>query len=128
MPSIYCGATALSFVTLSEGFGMPILEAWACKVPVIASNVTAVPEVAGNAAIIVDPYHPSALAEAFALVHQPHVRTTLIERGIKRARFFTMEMSTAGWVQMYRKVLFGEKPVQYDERPVMPQVLPYEMN
>jgi glycosyltransferase involved in cell wall biosynthesis len=128
MPSIYCGATALAFVTLSEGFGMPILEAWACKVPVITSNVTAMPEVAGNAAIIIDPHDPEVYAEALALVHKPEVRNTLIERGIKRCRFFTMEMSTAGWVAVYKKVLFGQKKIQYDERPPMPEVLPYEMH
>lgn len=127
MPSIYCGATALPFVTLSEGFGMPILEAWACKVPVITSGVTAMPEVAGNAAVIIDPHNPEALAEALALVHKPEVRNMLIERGLKRSRFFTMEMSTAGWVELYRKVLFGHKRLQYDEKPAMPETLPYEI-
>ncbi len=127
IPSIYCGASALSFVTLSEGFGMPILEAWACKVPVITSNLTATPEVAGNAAVVVDAHDSRALADALTLVHKPDVRKTLIERGWKRSRFFTIEMTTKGTTDVYRTLLFEDKKVRYDGKPLMPIALPYEM-
>ena len=127
MPSVYCGSAALSFVTLNEGFGMPILEAWACKVPVITSNVTAMPEVAGNAAIVVDPHNPEALADALALVRKPDVRAKLIERGFARSRFFTMEMSVAGTKAMYHQLLDFHPPLRYDRVPTMPMTLPYDM-
>lgn len=127
IPSIYCGATVVSFVTLSEGFGMPILESFACKVPVITSNVTASPEAAGNAALIVDPHDQQALVDAFKLVRRPDVRKTLIERGFARSRFFTIEMSVGGTKDLYRHLLGEDKHLQFEERPRMPIALPYEM-
>ena len=127
VPSIYCGATVVSFVTLSEGFGMPILEAFACKVPVIAANVTASPEAAGNAAIIVDPHDGQALTDAFALVRKPDVRKKLVERGFARSRFFTIEMSVGGTKDLYRHLLGEDTHLRFDERSRMPIALPYEM-
>lgn len=92
MPALYMGARALAFVTLNEGFGVPIIEAMACGTPVITSSVTSMPEVAGDAAIIVDPHNPDALAEAFALIAQnEYLRNELIRRGHSRYRFFTWE-------------------------------------
>lgn len=105
MPSLYRGAVALTFVTLNEGFGVPIIEAMACGTPVITSSVTAMPEVAGNAAIIVDPYNPDAIAEALASVNKPGIRDTLIERGYARSREFTFERTIRETINLYRKLL-----------------------
>ncbi len=125
MPSIYAGAFAISFVTLSEGFGMPIIEGGACKVPIITSNVTASPEAAGDAAIVVDPHDEQALADAFALVQKPEVRKTLIERAYKRSRFFSIEMSTHSTIAVYKRVLGLGNHLRYNEPP-SPQFVPYE--
>jgi glycosyltransferase involved in cell wall biosynthesis len=125
VPSIYAGAMVISFVTLSEGFGMPIIEGGACKASIITSNVTASPEAAGDAAIIVDPHDEQALADAFALVKKPEVRKTLIERAYKRSRFFTIEMSTTSTIAVYRTVLGLDKTLRFDEHPDRPEFLTY---
>lgn len=125
VPSIYAGAMVISFVTLSEGFGMPIIEGGACKVPIIVANATASPEAAGDAAIVVDPYDEQAFADAFSLVQKPEVRKTLTERAYKRSRFFTVEMSTRSTVAVYRHVLGLEKRLRYNEKPA-PTFVPYE--
>lgn len=64
LPTLYGEAIALVFPSLWEGFGLPILEAMACGTPVITSNRSALPEVAGNAAVLVNPYNPGEIAEA----------------------------------------------------------------
>lgn len=125
VPSIYADAMVISFVTLSEGFGMPIIEGGACKVPIIVANATASPEAAGDAAIVVDPYDKQVLADAFSLVQKPEVRKTLIERAYKRSRFFTIEMSTRSTIAVYRHVLGLEKRLRYNEKPA-PTFVPYE--
>jgi glycosyltransferase involved in cell wall biosynthesis len=106
MPVLYTGARALAFVTLNEGFGVPIIEAMACGTPVITSSVTSMPEVAGDAALIVDPRNPQALADAFALVSRNEaLRAELIHRGHKRARFFTREKMFQGILGIYRGLM-----------------------
>jgi len=125
VPSIYAGAMVVSFVTLSEGFGMPLIEGGACKVPIITANATASPEAAGDAAIIVDPHDEQALADAFALAKKPEVRKTLIERAYKRSRFFTIEMSTSSTIAVYKHVLGLDKHLRYNEKPE-PEFLPYD--
>ncbi len=82
LPALYQGATALVFPSLFEGFGMPVLEAMNSGCPVICSNVTSLPEIAGDAALFIDPTDPSALAEAILrLLTQPALREELIKRG-----------------------------------------------
>ncbi len=125
VPSIYAGAMVISFVTLSEGFGMPIIEGGACKTPIIVSDMTASPEAAGDAAIVVDPHDVQALTDAFQLAKKPEVRTTLIERAYKRSRFFTIEMSTRSTIAVYKHILGLKKPMRYDEKPE-PTFIPYE--
>jgi len=84
------GADAFVFPSLFEGFGFPILEAMACRVPVITSNASSLPEVAGDAALLVDPRDESALAHAIIRVlSDGALRATLVERGLRRAASFT---------------------------------------
>lgn len=98
LPSLYRGATALVFVSLYEGFGLPVIEAMACGTPVITSNMCSLPEVAGNAAILVDPTSVELIAEAIErIVHDISLRRTLRERGFDRARCFT-------WIDAARQV------------------------
>lgn len=82
-------ALALTFVPYFEGFGIPVLEAMYCDVPVITSNVTSMPEVAGDAALLVNPFSVDAIAEAMKTMHDnSDVRKKLIEKGrIRRQRF-----------------------------------------
>lgn len=114
MPVLYKGARALVFVTLNEGFGVPIIEAMACGTPVITSSVTSMPEVAGDAALIVDPHNPDALAEAFRLLSKDAaLRAELIRRGNERCRFFTWEKVLQKTFNLY-KILIEEKIPVYN--------------
>jgi glycosyltransferase involved in cell wall biosynthesis len=99
LPSLYRGAEALIFPSLYEGFGLPILEAMACGVPVVTSNVTGMPEVAGDAAMLVDPRSVEQISQAMGqIVSERSVRQQLIEKGISRAAGFSWA-STVNRVQ-----------------------------
>ncbi len=92
LPAVYRMATALVFPSLYEGFGLPALEAMAASTPVITSNVSSLPEVAGTAAVMIDPASAGEIAAAMELVAEDSgTRTLLIERGKKRASQFTWE-------------------------------------
>lgn len=92
MPGLYRGALALLFPSLYEGFGLPVLEAMACGTPVLTSNVTALPEVAGDAALLVDPLSVEAIASGIArLCNDRELRQTLSEKGLIRAQKFTWD-------------------------------------
>lgn len=84
-------AWCLAFVPMFEGFGLPIVEAWRCGVPVICSNVTSMPEVAGDAAITVDPFNAEDIAEAMQQMTNPSVHEKYILLGQKRKDFFSWE-------------------------------------
>jgi glycosyltransferase involved in cell wall biosynthesis len=87
--SAYGGATALVVPSLYEGFGLPVLEAMACGCPVICSNMSSLPEVAGDAALMFDPHSIESLADCMAEVLKPSVRSRLIAVGLARAEQFS---------------------------------------
>jgi glycosyltransferase involved in cell wall biosynthesis len=92
LPTLYSGALALAFPSLYEGFGLPPLEAMSCGTPVLASTASSVPEVVGDAAILLDPHQPSAWATAVELLcGDPAMRAELSRRGLSRAAQFTWE-------------------------------------
>jgi glycosyltransferase involved in cell wall biosynthesis len=102
LPSLYRGAAALIFPSLFEGFGLPILEAMACGVPVVTSNTTALPEVAAEAALLVDPTSVEQIAQAMErIVSDAPLRQQLREKGWTRAAQF----SWASTVSKVREVL-----------------------
>lgn len=95
----YRGALAVVFPSLYEGFGLPPLEAMACGTAALTSNTTSLPEVVGDAALIVDPYSVSAIAYGIELIVQDEeLRKNLITKGFERAKLFTWE-NTANKVQ-----------------------------
>jgi GT2 family glycosyltransferase/glycosyltransferase involved in cell wall biosynthesis len=94
LPGLYAGATALAMPSLYEGFGLPVLEAMASGIPVIASDRTALPETCGDAALLVDPEDRDALAEALAAaVTDESLRARLIGAGLARAAQLTWTRS-----------------------------------
>jgi len=90
--NILAAALALTYVSYFEGFGIPIVEAFRCHVPVITSNVTSMPEVAGDAALLVDPFNPASISEAMRKIYEdPDLRQDLIRRGIERSDNFSWQ-------------------------------------
>jgi glycosyltransferase involved in cell wall biosynthesis len=105
MRLLYSHAAVFVFASLYEGFGMPVLEAMACGAPVITSNTTALPEVAGDAAVLVNPEDPEELADAIIRVLEDSaLRATLKERGFERAKQFTWERAAQRTVAVYREI------------------------
>lgn len=92
LPALYSRASLFAYPSFFEGFGFQPLEAMACGVPVIASNCSSLPEVVGDAAVMVDPWRPEELMDAMeAVLTDTHLAAHLRERGIAQARQFTWE-------------------------------------
>lgn len=93
---LYQGAMALCFVSKFEGFGIPIVEAFKTKIPVITSNTSCMPEIAGDAAILVNPNDIEAIAEAMQkLLQSAELRNILIEKGEERVKLFSWDFSAS---------------------------------
>ncbi len=91
-PALYNLADIFVYPSFFEGFGFPPLEAMACGIPVITSNRASLPEVCGDAAILVDPYRPAEIAEATpTLFNNPQAREILVRRGVERAKMFSWD-------------------------------------
>lgn len=94
---VTAAALASVYVSYFEGFGIPIAEAYKCDVPVITSNVTSMPEVAGDAALLVNPFDIESIAGALELVMDENVRNSLIEKGRVRREDFSWDKTAEQW-------------------------------
>lgn len=102
LPALMSGAAALCFPSRSEGFGLPILDAFVCQTPVVAGNRTSLPEVAGDAALLVDPEDVDAIRDGMARILTDTVlRRELVARGSERAKLFTWERTADTVVQVF---------------------------
>ncbi|NVO19551.1 MAG: glycosyltransferase family 4 protein [Bacteroidetes bacterium] len=105
LPAIYSQCTAFLYPSLRESFGIPMLEAMACEVPVITSNTSSMPEIAGDAAIIIDPFKHEQITEAMIrIINDKDLRETLKQKGPGRAQLFT-------WRKMAEEVLLVYKEI-----------------
>ena len=99
-------ADGLVYTTLYEGFGIPILEAFACGAPVITSNLSSMPEVAGPAALLVDPYSEEAISqEIIRLYNDDNLRENLIQAGFHRNNEFSWSRTASKTLEVYEKLL-----------------------
>ncbi|MGI8967948.1 MAG: glycosyltransferase family 4 protein [Chloroflexota bacterium] len=107
LPSLYANALGFVFPCLEEGFGLPVLEAMACGTPVITSNRSVLPEVAGNAALLIDPTDTEQLAVAMRYVAAcPQLRSDLTRRGLERVREVSWETVARRTLDVYERVIY----------------------
>jgi alpha-1,3-rhamnosyl/mannosyltransferase len=111
LPALYAGAELFVFPSLYEGFGLPVLEAMACGTPVVCSNRSSLPEVTGDAALLVDPHDVGALAAAIGqAMGDAELRRILREKGLAQAVRFSWERTAQATLAIYQEVLRGSRP------------------
>ena len=103
LPALYSGATVFVYPSLYEGFGFPVLEAMACGTPVVTSNISSLPEVAGNATILVDPLDAPAISSGIKQALKS--RDKLIHLGLNQAKKFTWESTAKQVLEVYDKII-----------------------
>jgi glycosyltransferase involved in cell wall biosynthesis len=107
VPALYNGAAAFVLPSLYEGFGMGVLEAMACGCPVVVSNCSSLPEVAGDAAVLIDPYDVGAIRDGIRRVLDPDVRDALVAAGLRRAATFTWQRAALQTLAVIDEVARG---------------------
>ena len=106
VPALFSGATLFVFPSLYEGFGLPVIEAMACGVPVACGNVWSLPEVGGEVAAYFDPNSAESIATTLnMLLHSPTERKIRGVQGIKHAAKFSWERTAAETLDIYRDVI-----------------------
>ena len=106
MAAIYSGAEALVFPSWYEGFGLPLLEAFACGTPVIASNRTSIPEVGGDAVLYVDPANPDTITRAMEkILNEPALKTKLVTEGTRRLENYDWKKTAELTWEVMKKIL-----------------------
>ena len=104
LPALYSGALCFIYPSYFEGFGLPPLEAMQCGTPVMTGNRTSLPEVVGNAALMVDPFDKSALSAGLArLIEDTSLRAALRARGLRRARAFSWQKTARLTLEAYER-------------------------
>lgn len=101
MPVYYSGAEVLVYPTLYEGFGLPVLEAFSCKAPVVTSNISSLPEIAADAAEIVDPYDVDSITEGIR--NALSRKKGLINRGLERSKDFSWHKTAKMTLEVYNE-------------------------
>ena len=103
---VTAGACALVYPSVYEGFGLPPLEAMACAVPVIVSNVSSIPEVVGNCGVLIDPEDADQLCQAMLMMTQdPKLREAYAQQALVRSRLFSWERCTRETMSVYRAAI-----------------------
>jgi glycosyltransferase involved in cell wall biosynthesis len=105
LPAIYSNCELFLYTSLRESFGIPMLEAMACGVPVITSNTSSMPEVSGDAALLTDPGNPKEITEAMnKLTSDQALRKQLVERGLVRAGQFSWKAMAENVLEIYNEI------------------------
>lgn len=105
---LYCSAEVLLYPSLYEGFGLPILDSFACGVPVITSNVSSMPEIGGGAVLYADPQNTEDIKEKLnLLLSDNNLREGLIKKGLERVKQFSWEKAAKETLAVYQKLANG---------------------
>jgi glycosyltransferase involved in cell wall biosynthesis len=108
LPALYSAASVLAYPSTYEGFGLPILEAFACETPVVTSTASSLPEVAGDAALLVPPADVEALSSALRrAVEDAALRRQLVAAGLERVKRFSWEKSARQLLGHYQRLVDG---------------------
>lgn len=102
--ALFNACDAFIFPSFSEGFGWPLIEAQACGVPVIASDLDPMPEVSGGSAIHASPLKPKAFANAFRQLETPSFRDEVVNKGLKNIKRFSNDKMIEGYIKLYKKI------------------------
>ncbi|HEY0741891.1 MAG TPA: glycosyltransferase family 1 protein [Chryseosolibacter sp.] len=106
LPIVYGLSEVFLFPSLSEGFGMPVVEAMACGTPVITSKISSMPEIAGDAALLIDPLSPPSIADALIeLLSNEELRQDKIQDGILNAKRFSWDITAEKVLGIYERIL-----------------------
>ncbi|MBC7811876.1 MAG: glycosyltransferase family 4 protein [Burkholderiales bacterium] len=106
LPALYSAAECVALPSLYEGFGLPVLEAMACGTPVVTSNISSLPEVAGDAALLIDPRDQEAITDAVRrLISDSQLSADLVARGLERVQQFTWDAAAVQLRQIYADLL-----------------------
>ena len=105
LPDLYRGAAVFLYPGIYEGFGLPIIEAMACGTPVVTSETGAAPEVAGGAAVLVDPFSIDSIVAGLAQASLPEEAQRLRSLGLERAQQFQWHLSAEATIQAYQKLM-----------------------
>ncbi|HLF25412.1 MAG TPA: glycosyltransferase family 1 protein [Anaerolineae bacterium] len=110
LPALYSAATVFAYPSLYEGFGLPLLEAMACGTPVIGSNVSSIPEVVGDAGLLVDPLDVDAIAAGLiGLLKDASARDAYLRAGLQRAAQFSWDAAARQLLAIYDEMLSGPR-------------------
>ncbi|MFA7116629.1 MAG: glycosyltransferase family 1 protein [Bacteroidales bacterium] len=106
LPAIYSGSTAFIYASLRESFGIPLLEGMSCGTPVITSNISALPEIAGKGAILINPFDELEISDnMLALENKPEMRKEYIAKGYERIKMFSWENTAKNTLKLYKKII-----------------------
>jgi glycosyltransferase involved in cell wall biosynthesis len=111
LPALFSGALCFAYPSYFEGFGLPVVEAMQCGTPVITGNRTSLPEVVGEAGMLVDPFSEAEIAQALAkIIKDPGYRDELRVKGIERARIFDWKRTAQLTLEAYRRAAESAGP------------------
>jgi glycosyltransferase involved in cell wall biosynthesis len=106
MPYFYSGAELFVFLSLYEGFGLPVVEAMSCGCPVIVSNVSSLPEIVNNPEICVNPYNIAEASDRiYEILSNENLKLNLSQKSIERAKIFDWEKCAREIIEVYKNLI-----------------------